>query len=61
MILTSQGEYTCHNVVTGVLRAVVITILKLDLRIGQPMQICIHRKDNSPKPVNHCLTLKEGP
>ena len=25
------------------------------------MQICIHRKDNSPKPVNHCLTLKEGP
>ena len=26
----------------------------------RPMQICIHRKDNSPKPVNHCLTLK-GP
>ena len=25
------------------------------------MQICILRKDNSPKPVNHCLTLKEGP
>ena len=25
------------------------------------MQICIYRKDNSPKPVNHCLTLKEGP
>ena len=25
------------------------------------MQICIHRKDNSPKPVNHRLTLKEGP
>ena len=25
------------------------------------MQICIHRKDNSPKPVNHHLTLKEGP
>ena len=25
------------------------------------MHICIHRKDNSPKPVNHCLTLKEGP
>ena len=25
------------------------------------MQICIHWKDNSPKPVNHCLTLKEGP
>ena len=24
------------------------------------MQICIHRKDNSPKPVNHRLTL-EGP
>ena len=24
------------------------------------MQICIHRKDNSPKPVNHHLTLKEG-
>ena len=35
--------------------------LKLDLRIGEPMQICIHRKDNSPKPVNHRLTLKEGP
>ena len=25
------------------------------------MQICIHRKDNSPKPVNHRLTSKEGP
>ena len=25
------------------------------------MQICIHRKDNSPKPVKHHLTLKEGP
>ena len=25
------------------------------------MQICIHQKDNSPKQVNHCLTLKEGP
>ena len=25
------------------------------------MQIFIHRKDNSPKPVNHRLTLKEGP
>ena len=25
------------------------------------MQICINRKDNSPKPVNHHLTLKEGP
>ena len=25
------------------------------------MQICIHRKDNSPKPVNHRLTLKERP
>ena len=25
------------------------------------MQICIHRKDNSPKAVNHRLTLKEGP
>ena len=24
------------------------------------MQICIHRKDNSPKPMNHRLTLKEG-
>ena len=32
--------------------------LKLDLRIGEPMQICIHRKDNSPNPVNHRLTLK---
>ena len=35
--------------------------LQLDLRIGEPMQICIHRKENSPKPVNHRLTLKEGP
>ena len=34
---------------------------RLDLRIGEPMQICIHWKDNSPKPVNHHLTLKEGP
>ena len=25
------------------------------------MEICIHRKDNSSKPVNHHLTLKEGP
>ena len=25
------------------------------------MQICIHCQDNSPKPVNHRLTLKEGP
>ena len=25
------------------------------------MQICIHQKDNSPKPVNHRLTLKKGP
>ena len=25
------------------------------------MQICIHQKDNSSKPVNHRLTLKEGP
>ena len=25
------------------------------------MQICIHQKDKSPKPVNHHLTLKEGP
>ena len=25
------------------------------------MQICIHRKDNSPKPVNYHLTLKKGP
>ena len=30
-------------------------------RIGELMQICIHRKDNSPKPVNHRLPLKEGP
>ena len=35
--------------------------IQLDLHIGEPMQICIHRKDNSPKPVNHCLTLTEGP
>ena len=34
---------------------------KLDLHIGEPMQICIHCIDNSPKPVNHPLTLKEGP
>ena len=25
------------------------------------MQICIHQKDNSSKPVNHRLTLKEWP
>ena len=25
------------------------------------MQICIHRKDSLSKPVNHLLTLKEGP
>ena len=37
------------------------TKIILDLRIGEPMQICIHRKDNSPRAVNHCLTLKEGP
>ena len=29
--------------------------------ITRPMQICIHRKDNSRKPVNNRLTLKEGP
>ena len=34
---------------------------KLDLRIGKPMQIFIHQTDNSPKPVNHHLTWKEGP
>ena len=34
---------------------------KLDLRIEEPMQICIHQEDNSTKPVNHHLTLKEGP
>ena len=34
--------------------------LKLDLCIREPMQICIHRKDNSPKPVNHRLTLNNG-
>ena len=22
--------------------------IKLDLRIGEPMQVCIHQKDNSP-------------
>ena len=36
-------------------------IFKLDLRIREPMQICIHQKNNSPNPVNYCLTLKEGP
>ena len=36
-------------------------MFKLDLSIGEQMQICIHLKDNSPKPVNHRLTLKEGP
>ena len=34
---------------------------KLDLRIGELMQIYIHWKENSPKPVNHHLTFKEGP
>ena len=42
-------------------RAVCVFNLQLDLHIGEPMQICIHQKDNSPKPVNHRLTLKEGP
>ena len=37
------------------------TTEELDLRIREPMQFCIHRKDNSPKPVKHRLTLKEGP
>ena len=36
-------------------------LCELDLCIGEPMQICIHRKDNLPKPLNHHLTLKEGP
>ena len=31
---------------------------ELDLRIGELMQICIHRKDNLSKPVNHRLTLR---
>ena len=35
--------------------------VELDLCIGEPMQICIHPKNNSPKPVNNYLTLKEGP
>ena len=35
--------------------------IKLDLHIGKQMQICIHHKDNSPKPVDHCLTLNKGP
>ena len=34
---------------------------KLDIHIGEPMQIYIHWKDNSPKPMNHHFTLKEGP
>ena len=34
---------------------------KRKLRIGEPMQICIQRKDNSPKLVNYHLTLKERP
>ena len=33
----------------------------LDLHIREPMQICIHRTDNLPKPVNHRLTLRDGP
>ena len=37
-----------------------LVLIKLDLRIGEPMQNCIHKKENSPKPVNHRLTLKEG-
>ena len=35
-----------------------IACIKLDLRIGELMQICIHRKDNPPKPVNHRLNNK---
>ena len=34
---------------------------ELDPHIREPMQICIHQKDNSPKLVNHRLNLKEGP
>ena len=34
-------------------------LIKLDLSIGEPMQNFIHRKDNSPKTVNHRWTLKD--
>ena len=38
-----------------------IIYVQLDLHIGEPMQICIHWKDISPKTVNYRLILKEGP
>ena len=56
----SMGENNTPTALKGC--GVIKTVQeKLDLRIGEPMQICIYRKDNSPKPVNHHLTLKEGP
>ena len=44
----------------GSILQMIAALLKL-LRIGKPMSICFHRKDNSLKLVNHRLTLKEGP
>ena len=50
-----------HNVALAVAAVRKLKKNKLDLCIAEPMQICIHWKDNSPKPVNHRLTLKEEP
>ena len=68
-IISLQLKHRCYFNVTNLevftkiihISTLSDTSRKLDLHIGEPMQICIHRKDNSPKPVNHHLTLKEGP
>ena len=35
------------------------TQIKLDLAYQRTDANCIHQKENSPKPINHRLTLKE--
>ena len=35
--------------------------LEIDLAHRRTDTNCIHQKDNSPKPINHPLTLKEEP
>ena len=56
-----KGDHIPVVVAVVISRSCLITKNKLDLCTGEQMQICIHRKDNSPKPVNQHLTLKEGP
>ena len=64
-VLTSAHRQRCKHTELSVTKFLLDVRtqqeIQLDLRIGEPMQICIHRKDNSPKPVNHRLALKEGP